>query len=151
MVITNRLVVLVMLLALSICGCDRAPEHLPQERPEGNVEETQLKELWITDAAEAVDADSRASRPLSPNDAIVANVRLSGDKKADLHVALFYLKTGAKVGEETRSVLPSPGPISLTFRPSPAWSAGRYLLEVKLNSKVVSHQEIEVVEIGKGA
>ena len=146
MTTTKGLALFLMLSLLCICGCDRATETVALQGSEDQKKETRLEELWVTNIAEAKSINAKLAQRFGPTDPIIANIRLSGDRPADLHVSLFYMRTGVKMGDEGHAVS-SPGSNidSFVFRPVSVWGGGRYLLEVKLDGRVVAHQEIEIV------
>ncbi|MGH8049824.1 MAG: hypothetical protein ACREPB_04095 [Arenimonas sp.] len=141
-----RVVLIALAFIAVLAGCEKASQkEVTVEVPLG------IKALWVTNIAESGSARV-GKKTFVQSDPMVVNIELVGSGSTNIDVTLFYMNDGKKVANQKSQLeLPKKNDVVFTFKPEPTWNIGRYLLEFKLNEKVMSHQEIEVVAQGKSA
>ena len=69
---------------------------------------------------------------------------------ANFQVSLFNLKNGAKAGDLVRHVTTrKPTTTIFRFDNASGWTSGRYLVEVRLDGKLVGQRDVDVPEMVK--
>ncbi|MEQ4573444.1 MAG: hypothetical protein ABN502_00630 [Gammaproteobacteria bacterium] len=130
---------------VALVGCK--PDASKDGKAE-TVPATQAKALEVTEiqAGVADAAKDATMRPLYPKDDIEVTIRTAGKADgANLSVKLIALANGGVVGvQDVRLGASVASPQRVRFKPAPAWSTGRYLIEVTLDGKLAGHQELEI-------
>ncbi|MDV0439770.1 hypothetical protein [Xanthomonas sacchari] len=134
-----------MLLPALVClgACQRqAPE-----RNSGEVAEP----LHVVEVRIGAMRDGRPV-PQTSDAPILATVALRGTAQGHvLKARLLDLRDGRQVGLVERAMTRSDQVQSLRFDNAAGWQPGRYMLEVTLDGKLASQQDVDVMEPAKGA
>lgn len=126
------------------------PENLTAETTTGNAAPKALLKFQALAVGNAINAD-RSVPPLTmfaPGDKIIASVRTNGiANDVPVSVKLIAMANGQVLGELSRKVATTgPATTNFEFPKSGPWAVGRYLVEVAVNGKFETRQEIEVRE-----
>lgn len=131
-----------VVLAAALCGCKPdAPSARVAPEPEFRVAEVRV----VTGAEKAGPAG-----PQSADKPVVVRIRTAGRSNGQtLQARLVELSTGVEMGLLSQGPKPGEAATALSFTPpSGGWTPGRYLLEITLDGKLVSQQDIDIFPSG---
>jgi len=87
--------------------------------------------------------------PLTTSKPIVVSFKTTGASKGtQLEAKLFNLSNGQTVATKTMKIV-ADGPTTtvMTFISEQGWTAGRHLLEVKLDGKLAEQRDIDIIDL----
>ncbi|MDR6672915.1 hypothetical protein [Xanthomonas sp. 1678] len=91
-------------------------------------------------------AENGMPKPQTADAPILADVKLQGAARGQvLRAKLLDLRDGQQVGVAERSIDESAHVQSFRFENAQGWKPGRYMLEVTLDGKLASQQDVDVV------
>jgi len=91
-------------------------------------------------------AENGMLKPQTADAPILASVKLQGAARGQmLRAKLLDLRDGQQVGVDERSITQSAQVQSFRFENAQGWKPGRYMLEVTLDGKLASQQDVDVM------
>lgn len=95
----------------------------------------------------ATEADKALPQPQTTKMPVVLEIRTRGSSGGLIEAKLINLKTGQQVGLiDRRIAVGSPGSTRLTFKNPSGWNAGRYLIEIKLDGRLVEQRDFDIFD-----
>lgn len=137
----NHLALALVLLSVMLCACQKGKEPGAESKAAAAV---RIEELRVGTAG----ANAVAAQPQTTKAPIVLQIRTSGEGKgAELRARLIDLKSGQQAGLAVQRVAASGASTTeLRFEPAAGWTAGRYLIEVKLDGKLVEQRDLDLFD-----
>lgn len=91
-------------------------------------------------------AENGMLKPQTADAPILASIKLQGAARGQvLRAKLLDLRDGQQVGVDERPIAQSEQVQSFRFENAQGWKPGRYMLEVTLDGKLASQQDVDVM------